>query len=101
MRYRRAREEGVLEFRILGPLEVWRDGCPIKLGAAKQRALLAILLLNANRVVSRDRLADALWGEQPPATAAASPSVRTMLPRMAVGSTASSCEAKSRMAAVI
>jgi DNA-binding SARP family transcriptional activator len=59
----------VLEFRILGPLEVRRDGCPIKLGAAKQRALLAILLLNANRVVSRDRLADGLWGDQLPATA--------------------------------
>jgi DNA-binding SARP family transcriptional activator len=59
----------VLEFWILGPLEVRRDGRPIKLGAAKQRALLAILLLNANRVVSRDRLGDGLWGEQPPATA--------------------------------
>ena len=59
----------MLEFRILGPLEVQRDGRPIKLGAAKQRALLAILLLHANRVVSRDRLIDGLWGEQPPPTA--------------------------------
>jgi DNA-binding SARP family transcriptional activator len=59
----------VLEFRILGPLEVQRDGRPIRLGAAKQRALLAILLLNANRAVSRDRLIDGLWGEQPPPTA--------------------------------
>ena len=59
----------MLEFRILGPLEVRRDGSPIRLGAAKQRALLAILLLHANRVVSRDRLIDGLWGEQPPPTA--------------------------------
>jgi len=51
----------VLEFRILGPLEVERDGRPISIGAAKQRALLAILLLHANRVVSRDRLIDGLW----------------------------------------
>ena len=45
-----------LEFRILGPLEVRRGGEPIALGGPKQHALLAILLLNANRVVSRDRL---------------------------------------------
>ena len=59
----------MLEFRIRGLLEVRRDGSPIRLGAAKQRALLAILLLHANRVVSRDRLIDGLYGEQPPPTA--------------------------------
>src|SRR5215218_4075014 len=58
-----------MEFRVLGPLEV-RDGDrSLPLAGAKQRALLAVLLVNANRVVSRDRLIDELWGEQPPETA--------------------------------
>ena len=51
--------DGGLEFRILGPLEVWADGLPMPIGGPRQRALLAILLLSANRVVSRDRLVDA------------------------------------------
>jgi len=59
----------VLEFRILGPLEVLDDGRPIALGGQKQRALLALLLLDAGRVVSIDRIVDALWGERPPKTA--------------------------------
>jgi YVTN family beta-propeller protein len=59
-----------MEFRILGPVEVSEAGRPVPLGGAKQRALLALLLLNANRVVSTDRLIDQLWGESPPATAA-------------------------------
>src|SRR6476620_7180884 len=45
------------------------DGEPIALGGQKRRALLAVLLLDANRVVSRDRLIDALWGDEPPDTA--------------------------------
>jgi DNA-binding SARP family transcriptional activator len=58
-----------VEFRLLGPLEV-RDGDrSLPLAGAKQRALLALLLLNANRVVSRDRLIDELWGDEPPETA--------------------------------
>jgi DNA-binding SARP family transcriptional activator len=59
----------VVEFRILGPLEVSRDGEQLQLSGQKQRALLALLLLEANRVVSTDRIMDALWGEQPPRTA--------------------------------
>jgi DNA-binding SARP family transcriptional activator len=59
----------MLEFRILGPLEVLEDGRPIALGGQKQRALLALLLLDAGRVVSIDRIVDALWGERPPKTA--------------------------------
>src|SRR5919198_560752 len=53
-----------LEFRILGPLVVRVDGAPIRLGGPKQRALLALLLLSANRVVSRDRLIEELFPEQ-------------------------------------
>src|SRR5712691_3022129 len=58
-----------MEFRILGPLEVLTDGQAVELGGPKQRALLALLLLEANRVVSSDRLIDALWEDEPPDTA--------------------------------
>src|SRR5262245_31374629 len=57
-----------MEFRILGPLEVYDGERRLALGGAKQRALLALLLLNANRVVSVERLLDALWGERQPAS---------------------------------
>lgn len=59
-----------MDFRLLGPLEVLRDGRPIALGGAKQRSLVAVLLLHANQLVSADRLIDELWGDEPPATAA-------------------------------
>jgi peptide/nickel transport system substrate-binding protein len=58
-----------MEFAILGPVEVRLDGAEVALGGPKQRALLAVLLLARNEVVSRDRLIDALWGERPPPTA--------------------------------
>ena len=59
-----------MEFRLLGPLEVRRDdGGAVALGGAKQRALLAVLLLHANEVVSTERLVDELWGARPPARA--------------------------------
>jgi predicted ATPase/DNA-binding SARP family transcriptional activator len=57
------------QFSLLGPLSVSSDGEPIALGGQKRRALLAVLLLEANQVVSSDRLIDALWGEDPPETA--------------------------------
>ena len=58
-----------MDYLLLGSLEV-RDGDgPLPLGGAKQRALLALLLLHANHVVSRDRLVDELWGDSPPETA--------------------------------
>jgi DNA-binding SARP family transcriptional activator len=59
----------VLEFRILGPLEVVDDGGRVRLDAPKQRATLAILLLDANRVVSVERLAEDLYAGAPPVTA--------------------------------
>ena len=60
---------GGMEFRMLGPLEVRRGDETLALGGAKQRALLAILLLHANHVVGRERLAELLWGDEPPPTA--------------------------------
>ena len=59
----------VYEFCLLGPLEVRANGRTLELGGQKQRILLATLLLEANRVVSSDRLIEAIWGEQPTATA--------------------------------
>jgi DNA-binding SARP family transcriptional activator len=60
-----------MEFRILGPLEVWDGGCEVSLGGPKPRALLAVLLLHPNEVVAADRLIDELWGEDSPEDAAA------------------------------
>src|SRR6476661_4243056 len=61
-----ADETGLAEFRILGPLEVRRSGRAVPLGGPRQRAVLALLLLEANRVVSMDRLAEEVWGGDPP-----------------------------------
>src|SRR5918994_5113128 len=58
-----------MEFRLLGPLEVLERDRVLMVGGGKQRALLAVLLLHANEVVSTDRLLDDLWGWSPPATA--------------------------------
>ena len=60
------------EFRVLGPLEVVRDGHALELTRAKQRSLLALLLLHAGEVVSSERLVDGLWGAHPPKTATGS-----------------------------
>ena len=58
-----------MDVRILGPFEVRESGRPLALGRGKQTALLARLVLDANRVVSVDVLIDDLWGEDPPETA--------------------------------
>jgi DNA-binding SARP family transcriptional activator len=71
-RRKRCYKGHVLEFRILGPVEVSDETGPLLLGGQKQRAVLAMLLLEAPRPVSTDRLIEALWGEQPPRTAATS-----------------------------
>src|SRR4029079_2861741 len=63
------RPRRMLDFRMLGPLEVVKDGRPLLLGAPRQRTLLAILLLHRREVVPSERLIDELWGERPPATA--------------------------------
>jgi DNA-binding SARP family transcriptional activator len=60
-----------MEFRILGPLEVWAEGVEVSLGGPKQHALLVLLLLHPNEVVPTDRLIEELWGEDSPERAAA------------------------------
>jgi DNA-binding SARP family transcriptional activator len=62
----------MLEFRVLGPLEVLDGGSPVPLAGRNQRALLTLLLLHANEAVSAERLVDQLWGEHPPRTATTS-----------------------------
>ena len=59
-----------MRFGLLGPLEVRTDEKVLRLGGAKQRALLAILLVHANEVVSRDRLIEEIWPDRPPGGAA-------------------------------
>jgi DNA-binding SARP family transcriptional activator len=58
-----------VDFRILGPLQVSRDGRPLSLGGHRQTVLMCLLLLHANEVISAERIIDVLWGETPSATA--------------------------------
>ena len=58
-----------MDFRLLGPFEVIGGTAPVPVAAGKQRALLAILLLNANKTVPRDRIVDELWGDAVPESA--------------------------------
>jgi YVTN family beta-propeller protein len=59
----------MIDYRLLGPIEVSLNGRALEIGGQKQRALLAILVLSENKPVSRDVLVDRLWGEHPPAGA--------------------------------
>lgn len=61
-----AGQSGHTEFGILGPLEVVRSGRAVPLGGPRQRAVLALLLLEANRIVSMDRIAEDIWAGRPP-----------------------------------
>ncbi len=60
-----------IEFSILGPIRAVREGSELELGSPKQRAVLALLLINANIPMSADQMIDALWGDTPPASATA------------------------------
>jgi DNA-binding SARP family transcriptional activator len=73
-----------VDFRILGPLEIWDDGVAVRVAGDRQRALLAILLLHAGEVVSGDRLMDDLWGDSQPTAGAAALRVRVSQLRKAL-----------------
>jgi DNA-binding SARP family transcriptional activator len=75
----------MMEFRILGPLEVHGESGAVALGAVKPRAVLAVLLLHANEPVSAERLALALWGEAAPADATRTVQVYVSRLRKALG----------------
>lgn len=64
--------EDVVDFRVLGPVEVVRDGVSVVLGGPKLRAVLAFLVLNAGLRVSGARISEELWGDDPPPTAQSS-----------------------------
>jgi DNA-binding SARP family transcriptional activator len=74
-----------LELRLLGPLEALRDGQAVTLGGAKPRALLAVLALDLGRVVSVDRLVEALWPGDPPDSAGHAVQVYVSQLRKALG----------------
>jgi YVTN family beta-propeller protein len=74
-----------LHFRLLGPVEASRNGHKLELGARKPRALIALLLLNANRIVPTERLIDGLWGDSPPETARSALQVYVATLRKALG----------------
>jgi predicted ATPase/DNA-binding SARP family transcriptional activator len=73
------------EFRILGPLEISRDGIAVGLPPPRAQQVLIVLLLHANRVVSVDRLCDELWHEHPPHSARAALHVHIAALRRALG----------------
>jgi YVTN family beta-propeller protein len=75
----------MIDFRILGPLEVSDGERPASIGGARQRAVLAILLLHRGEVVSVDRLVDELWGERSPETATKTVQVYVSRIRKALG----------------
>jgi DNA-binding SARP family transcriptional activator len=75
----------MLDFRILGPLEVRNDEVEVALGGPRQRALLAALLLRAGRVVPTEQLVDELYGGEPPRTATASLQNAVVALRKALG----------------
>src|SRR5215469_10481229 len=57
-----------MEFRVLGPVEMWSAGERVDAGHVKQRAVLAVLLLDLGKVVPIDLLIDRVWGDRPPAS---------------------------------
>src|ERR1700756_3895422 len=59
-----------VELGVLGPLQVRLDGAPVTIPGAKPRAILTMLGLHGGSVVSADTLAELLWGDDPPRTAA-------------------------------
>ena len=76
--------EGMVEFGILGPLEIAAGGQPLPVQGARTRAVLAMLLVHANQVVPADRLTAELWAGQPADRAAASLQVRVSQLRKAL-----------------
>jgi predicted ATPase/DNA-binding winged helix-turn-helix (wHTH) protein len=62
-----SRDRRPIQFRVLGPVAATSNGQPLQLGGRRQRALLALLLIDAGRPVAADRLAEELWGGAPPA----------------------------------
>ena len=84
-----------IELRILGTLEVVVEGRPLALGGRKQRALLALLSLHANELISRDRLLEEVWPDSDPGAATASLHVYISQLRKALGDSATAIQTRS------
>lgn len=82
-----------MEFRILGPVEVRQGGRPVRVSGAKERAVLAFLLLHANQLVSSDRIIDEIWGPEAEETARKSLQVRVSELRKALRAGATAADA--------
>ncbi|WP_308257175.1 AfsR/SARP family transcriptional regulator [Saccharothrix luteola] len=80
--------EGGVRYRLLGPVAAHLDGEPVRLGGPKQRAVLAALLLNANRVVSEEQLIGLVWDGEPPTSARGQLQVRIWELRKLLGRSA-------------
>ncbi len=84
-----------LEFRVLGTFEAMADDRPIPIGSPKQRALLAMLVLDLNRVVSLDSIVDELWGARPLANPNAS--VQSLVSRLRHSLSGTRCAGEVRL----
>ena len=87
---------GVAEFRLLGPLEVIVNGHLVEIGSARQRIVLSMLLLEANHVVPRSRLVDAVWADTPPTTSKGQIQACVSALRRQLAAAAASCEIATR-----
>ncbi|HEY3191049.1 MAG TPA: AfsR/SARP family transcriptional regulator [Solirubrobacteraceae bacterium] len=74
-----------MDFGLLGPLDIARDGQPVDITGARQRALLAVMLLRARQVVPADRLLEDVWGDAQPAAGSTALRVRVSQLRRALG----------------
>ena len=83
-----------LEIKVLGRVDAFIDGRSLPLGGSKQRAVLAILALRANRTVAMDELIDGLWGDGPPASAAKNVQLYVSRLRKALAAAGSDSEAR-------
>src|SRR5579859_2387280 len=88
----------IMEFRILGPTELWSAGQQADLGAARERSVLAILLLTPRTIVPADALIDRLWGSRPPSKARESLSVYVARLRASLRQAAEHDEGNVRLA---
>ena len=84
-----------MEIGVLGPFEVSVGDRRVEFGSAKERALLALLALEAGSVVSTDRLVDAIWGEEPPESVPVSLRVLVSRVRKALGDEAGALATRS------
>jgi DNA-binding SARP family transcriptional activator len=84
-----------VEFRILGPLELSDERGLVELSGSRRRALLAFLLLNANQVVSSDRLLEELWGDEQPGSGVTALQVAVSKLRRALGESASALQTRA------